>query len=135
MNGDAGEVIIQDEGDIVLARRTVRELAGRCGFSPTDSTRVVTAASELARNIFQYAGKGSMQWSMLDAGGRCGLELRFVDGGPGIADVEQALQEGFSTGAGLGKGLPGAKRLMDDMEIKSAPGQGTTVTVKKWKKS
>jgi serine/threonine-protein kinase RsbT len=129
-----GEVSIQTEGDIVAARRTVRELATQLGFGATDITRIVTAASELARNVFQYAGKGTMQWKSIQGNGRSGLELRFVDQGPGIADINLALQEGYTTGEGLGLGLPGAKRLMDEMEVQSSPGQGTEVTVKKWRK-
>ena len=129
-----GEVTIETEGDIVVARRSVRDTATQAGFTPTDVTRIVTAASELARNIFHYAGKGRMQWRSIDEPGRRGLELRFVDQGPGIADIDQAMQEGFSTGAGLGMGLPGAKRLMDQMDIQSKPGQGTMITVTKWRK-
>ncbi len=129
-----GEVCIESEGDIVLARRRVRELAIATGFSSTDVTRVVTAASELARNVFQYAGKGAMRWRTIENNGRSGLELQFADQGPGIADVKIAFQDGYSTGEGLGMGLPGTRRLMDEMEIQSPPGQGTTVTIKKWRK-
>jgi serine/threonine-protein kinase RsbT len=130
-----GEVTIETEADIVLTRRRVRELATATGFGPTDVTRVVTAASELARNVFQYAGKGSMRWRTIETNGRQGLELQFVDQGPGIPDVNIALQNGYSTGQGLGMGLPGTRRLMDEMEVQSQPGQGTTVTIKKWRKS
>jgi serine/threonine-protein kinase RsbT len=132
---EEGAVGIETEGDIVVARRAVRDAAAKAGFSPTDITRIVTAASELARNIFQYAGKGAMHWRFIEDGGRLGLELQFVDQGPGIANVEKALEQGYTTGDGLGMGLPGAKRLMDEMEIQSKPGQGTTITVKKWRKS
>lgn len=128
-----GEVPIKTEGDIVSARRTVRDAAGQLGFSVTDVTRIVTAASELARNIFKYAGEGVMRWRQVEAKGRAGLELEFADRGPGIADVELALQEGYSTGAGLGLGLPGAKRLADELLIQSAVGQGTTITLRKWR--
>jgi len=130
-----GEVSIETEGDIVLARRAVREAATRAGFGVTDVTRIVTAASELARNTFQYAGKGIMHWRLVENSERHGLELRFVDKGPGIPDVNLAFQQGYSTGEGLGMGLPGTKRLMDEMEIQSDPGQGTTITVKKWRKT
>jgi len=130
-----GEVSIETEGDIVLARRRVRELAIATGFSSTDVTRVVTAASELARNIFQYAGKGAMRWRTIENNGRSGLELQFADQGPGIPDLNIAFQDGYSTGQGLGMGLPGTRRLMDEMEIQSQPGQGTTITIKKWRKS
>lgn len=93
---------------------------------------IVTAASELARNVFLYAGAGMLRWRALNADGNSGIELVFADSGPGIADVEQALVPGYSTGRGLGMGLPGAKRLMDEMELQTALGQGTTVTVRKW---
>jgi serine/threonine-protein kinase RsbT len=130
-----GAVGIESEGDIVVARRAVREAATKAGFGLTDITRIVTAASELARNIFQYAGKGAMHWRYIEGNGRLGLELQFVDQGPGIADVEMAMEQGYSTGDGLGMGLPGAKRLMDEMEIQSKAGQGTSITIKKWRKS
>jgi len=129
-----GEIPIATEGDILLARRAVRELAAGIGFSATDVTRIVTAASELARNTFLYGGKGAMHWSRCEVNGREGVELKFVDRGPGIADIKLALQEGYSTGKGLGMGLPGAKRLMDEMDIQSQPGEGTTIVVKKWRK-
>lgn len=128
----AGEVLIETESDIVVARQAVRAAATHAGFSTTDVTRIVTAASELARNIFQYAGKGALRWRPLEDQGRRGLELCFVDDGPGIADIALALQEGYSSGRGLGLGLPGARRLMDDLQIDSQPGRGTTITVKKW---
>lgn len=133
--GEEGQVAIETETDIVAARREIREVAMEAGFGVTDVTRIVTAASELARNIFKYAGKGSMRWRNIEDNGRSGLELSFVDSGPGIADVDRALQEGYSTGDGLGMGLPGARRLMDDFEIQSSVGKGTTVTVKKWRRN
>ncbi|EDY17607.1 putative anti-sigma regulatory factor, serine/threonine protein kinase [Chthoniobacter flavus Ellin428] len=128
-----GEIAIKSESDIVAARRTVRDAAMQVGFGMTDVTRIVTAASELARNVFKYAGEGAMTWRQLEEPGRMGIELRFIDHGPGIADVQLALQEGYSTGAGLGLGLPGAKRLMDELDIQTASGQGTTITLKKWR--
>lgn len=127
-----GEVRICSEGDIVVTRRTVRTVAAQLGFGTTDVTRIVTAASELARNAFLYAGSGVVRWQALDAGGRVGIELTFEDTGPGITDIEQAMQEGFTTGGGLGMGLPGAKRLMDEFEVASEVGKGTRVTAKKW---
>lgn len=127
-----GEVPIQDESHIVTVRTTVREAASRMGFGVTDITRIVTAASELARNVFRYAGVGVMRWRALDDGGANGIELVFVDHGPGIADIELALREGFSSARGMGMGLPGSRRLMDDFDIQSTVGQGTTVTVRKW---
>src|SRR5437016_9679055 len=108
-----GEIKIKTEGDIVAARRTVRDAAIQAGFPLTDVTRIVTAASELARNVFKYAGQGVMRWRQLESDPRRGLELQFVDDGPGIADVNLAMQEGYSTSKGLGLGLPGVKRLMD----------------------
>jgi serine/threonine-protein kinase RsbT len=119
----------------VSARRAVREAATQLGFGVTDVTRIVTAASELARNVFKYAGQGVMRWRPLEEGRQRGIELRFEDHGPGIEDVGRALEEGYSTGGGLGMGLPGARRLMDEMEIHSAVGQGTTVTLRKWRRS
>lgn len=130
-----GEIPIKTESDIVVARRTVREAAAQVGFGVTDVTRIVTAASELARNVFKYAGSGVMRWRYVESNSRPGLELQFTDHGPGIPDVNLAMQEGYSTGEGLGMGLPGAKRLMDELEIQSAVGQGTTVTLTKWRKN
>jgi len=136
-----GELTIKTESDIVAARRTIREAAVQLGFTLTDVTRIVTAASELARNVFKYAGEGVMRWRALDitpdvpgpARRAPGLELQFVDKGPGIADIHLAMQEGYSSSKGLGLGLPGVKRLMDEMDIQSTLGQGTTVTLKKWR--
>jgi serine/threonine-protein kinase RsbT len=134
-NTFSGELYIKGETDIVFARRAIRDAANQLGFGQTDVTRIVTAASELARNIFKYAGEGVMRWRRIENGSSFGVELQFVDGGPGIQDIDLALQDGFSTSGGLGMGLPGARRLMDDLEIKSAPGQGTTVTLRKWRRN
>jgi serine/threonine-protein kinase RsbT len=128
----AGSLCIGSEGDIVSARKAVRDAAAALGFGVTDVARVVTAASELTRNIYRYAGQGVMHWQILELGDRTAIELTFEDQGPGIADVDQALVPGYSSSRGLGMGLPGAKRLMDEMEIRSEPGQGTVVTVRKW---
>src|SRR5690348_5279344 len=98
------EVSIQNEGDIVLARRVVREGAAQAGFGVTDVTRIVTAASELARNIVNYAGEGVMRWGLIENNGRVGIEIQFEDKGPGIPDVGLALKEGYTTGDGLGMG-------------------------------
>lgn len=133
-DGAQEEVRIQSESDIVAVRKAVRDAATRLGFRITDVTRIVTAASELTRNILRCAGSGITRWRTLDTGGSVGIELTFEDKGPGIADVEQAMQEGYSTGGGLGMGLPGTKRLMDEMEIQSEVGKGTTVTVRKWRR-
>ncbi|MGE5544369.1 MAG: anti-sigma regulatory factor [Bacillota bacterium] len=129
-----GNIVITDESDIILARKTIREISGRLGFSLTDVTRIVTATSELARNICLYAGSGVMSWRYLERGNEVGIEMTFEDHGPGIADPELAMQEGYSTGSGLGLGLPGSRRLMDELEIRSRVGEGTTVIVKKWRR-
>jgi len=125
-------VAIKSEDDIVVARKAVRDAAESLGFGITDVTRIVTAASELARNVFIYAGSGVMQWRELDSGGSVGIELKFEDNGPGIANIKQAMKAGYSTSGGLGLGLCGTKRLIDEMEINSQVGKGTTVIVRKW---
>ncbi len=130
-----GELRIDSETDIVLARKAVRHAATALGFGITDVTRIVTAASELARNIHQYAGAGVLRWRSLRAGSSAGLELVFEDQGPGIPDIARALEKGYTTGRGMGLGLPGAKRLMDEMAIRSEVGKGTVVEVRKWLKS
>ncbi len=107
-------------------------MAKELGFSPTDLTVIATALSELARNIVEYARSGEIILSRVKYGGRCGLVIIARDHGPGIADIERAMQDGYSTGKGLGLGLPGTKRLMDEFEITSSVGQGTTVRVTKW---
>jgi serine/threonine-protein kinase RsbT len=131
---DQGEVEIKTEPDIAIARRAVRDVATEIGFGVTETARIVTAASELGRNVHKYAGNGVMRWRALNNGDAKGLELCFEDHGPGIPDVNEALREGHSTGGGLGMGLPGARRLMDEMEIRSSVGEGTTVTVRKWRR-
>jgi serine/threonine-protein kinase RsbT len=129
-----GELRITSEGDIVAARKRIRDTATALGFSLIDVTRIVTAASELTRNIYQYAGSGVMRWRVLTQGAAVGLEVVFEDQGPGIADVTQAMESGFTTGRGMGLGLPGAKRLMDEMRIQSVVGRGTVVEVRKWRR-
>jgi len=129
-----GEVRITTEADIAVARRAVRDAAAEIGFGVTEIARIVTAASELGRNVHKYASSGVMRWSAVKNGSTEGLELCFEDHGPGIADVNEALREGFTTAGGLGMGLPGAKRLMDEMQIQSALGKGTTITVRKWRR-
>lgn len=126
------DVVIETENDIVVARQAVRQAATEIGFGLTDTTRIVTAASELARNVFKYAGTGLMSIRILRDGERVGVALTFVDQGPGISDLEQAMTEGFSTTGGFGMGLPGARRLMDGMDIESETGKGTTIRVEKW---
>ena len=129
------EVRVETENDIVVARQAVREAANELGFGLTDITRIVTASSELARNIFKYAGRGIMLVHSVESDGRTGIQLTFIDHGPGIPDLEQAMSEGYSTSGGFGMGLPGAKRLMDEMELTSALGAGTTAVLRKWRVS
>lgn len=130
---DTGSAVIEIESDIVTVRKLVRAISAQVGFVGTDITRVVTAAAELTRNIYKYAGSGVMRWKIIRTSAHHGLELVFDDQGPGIPDVEAALTPGYTTGNGLGMGLPGTKRLMDEMEIWSELGKGTRVTVRKWK--
>jgi serine/threonine-protein kinase RsbT len=125
-------VPVASEPDIVAVRRRVREVATGLGFSLVDQTKVVTAASELARNTLIYGGGGSMEIVVLN-GPRTGLRLTFADRGPGIPDIHLALRDGFTTGQGLGLGLGGAKRLVNEFEITSRVGEGTKVSVIRWK--
>jgi serine/threonine-protein kinase RsbT len=121
------------EKDVVLARQVVRTLALELKFSLVDQTKMVTAASELARNTVIYGGGGEMRWEIVNDGMRNGLRLIFKDDGPGIADLKQALTDGWTSGGGLGMGLSGSKRLVNDFDIDSAPGKGTRVTITRWK--
>ncbi len=127
-------VKIEAESDIVSVRKLARIAAQEMGFSVTDVTRVVTAASELARNIYKFASNGIMSLAKEDPSGKKGVILVFEDNGPGILDVDQAMQPNYTTGDGLGLGLPGTKRLMDEMDIKTEPGKGTKITIIKWLK-
>lgn len=131
MEHDA-KVPVDSEADIVLARQRARQLAGQLGFSVTDLALIATAVSELARNIVLYAGRGEVSVRTLDHGGRRGILVEAHDDGPGIPDIPKALQGGYSTSGGLGLGLPGVRRLMDEFDIVSEVGKGTTVTVRKW---
>jgi serine/threonine-protein kinase RsbT len=124
---------LASDEDVVRLRQMVREQMIAAGFSLIDQTKMVTASSELARNTLRYGGGGEAQLSYVSNGLRRGLCVRFSDQGPGIPDIEQALKDGFTTGGGMGLGLSGAKRLSDEFEIESTPGQGTTVTIRKWK--
>jgi len=124
---------IQSGSDLVLVRQAVRQLAIKLGFRLVDQTKIVTAASELARNTLEYGGGGTVKLEALDEGGRCGLRLTFEDQGPGIPDLNLALKDGFSTGNGMGMGLSGTKRLMNEFNIVSRVGEGTCVTITKWK--
>lgn len=123
---------VRDPDDIVAARQAGHQLARDLGFSLTDVTMIATAISEVARNITSYAGSGAIRVVVEDREGRKALVVRAEDDGPGIADVERALEDGFSTGPGLGLGLPGARRLMDRLIVKSALGRGTVVEMWKW---
>lgn len=125
-------VDINNSDDIVAARRAGHELALDLGFSLTDVTMVATAISEVARNITSYAGRGTLHLWVADRDGRKALVVRAEDDGPGIADVERALEDGYSTGRGLGLGLPGARRLMDRLVIDSTLGHGTVIEMWKW---
>ena len=126
-------IALEGEHDIAVARGEVRAVAASLGFRLIDQTRLATVASELARNVVKYARRGRMiAQPTADARGRQGLRLIFEDTGPGIPDIAAAMRDGFSTGRGLGKGLPGSKRLVDEFEIESEVGRGTRVTVVRW---
>jgi serine/threonine-protein kinase RsbT len=131
-NDNIEELNINKESDIVNVRKIVRDIVTKMGFSITDITRIITATSELTRNIYIHAGTGIMKWHRINSNNNVGIELIFEDYGPGIPDINQAMELGYSTMGGLGMGLPGTKRLMDEMEIQSEMGKGTTVTVRKW---
>lgn len=124
---------IRSETDIVSCRHLARTWAMELKFSLIDQTKIVTAASELARNTLIHGKGGVMRIELLSDGIRAGLRLHFEDEGPGIADVEQALKDGFTTGSGLGLGLGGAKRLVNEMSISSSPGKGTRVVITRWR--
>ncbi len=124
---------IQASADVVIVRQAVRQSAVEIGFSLVEQTKMVTAASELARNTLDYGGGGTVELEVLLDGGRRGLKLTFADRGPGIPDVELALKDGFTTGGGLGMGLGGTKRLVNEFSIETAVGEGTRVTIIRWK--
>jgi serine/threonine-protein kinase RsbT len=123
---------INNEFDIVLARQKGREVSKELQFGGVDQARITTAISELARNIYLYAGSGQITISILEDNGRRGIHITASDNGPGINDIRMVLQDGFSTSGGLGAGLPGVKRLMDTFDIDSVPGAGTTIKISKW---
>jgi serine/threonine-protein kinase RsbT len=129
---DEVRVGIASDDDVVAARQAGRRLAETLGIPRTDLTLVATAISEVARNITTYAGTGEIVVRAVEQNGRRGIEIVAHDEGPGIADIERALQDGFTTGGGLGLGLPGARRLMDEFFVTSRAGLGTTVTMMKW---
>jgi len=124
---------LQTEADIVRVRQVVRQWAIQQGFSLVEQTKMITATSELARNTVVYGGGGTVQLEALDNGNRRGLRVIFVDHGPGIPDIAQAMTDGYTTGEGLGLGLGGAKRLVNEFEIVSSPEAGTRVCITKWK--
>jgi serine/threonine-protein kinase RsbT len=126
-------VEIAENEDVVIVRQRAREQAHRAGFSLLETTKLVTAASELARNTLEHGGGGHAEIEICTDGTRRGVRMRFVDDGPGIADVEQALRDGFTTGKGLGLGLGGSRRLVNEFEIETRPGHGTKITVVRWK--
>ncbi|MCP1156452.1 MULTISPECIES: anti-sigma regulatory factor [Bacillus] len=125
-------VKIINEWDIVAARQLGRNVAKELGFGTVDQARITTAISELARNIYLYAGQGQICIEKIYDGGKAGLQIVAVDSGPGISDMRQVMEDGFSTSGGLGAGLPGVKRLMDEFYINSSPGDGTDIRATKW---
>lgn len=120
------------EQDVVMARQLARKLAQECGMRLIDLTKMVTAVSELARNTMVYGGGGDMDWQIIDEGVRSGLRITFRDEGPGIPDLKLAMTDGWTSGSGLGLGLSGAKRLVDEFELDTAPGAGTRITITRW---
>ena len=124
---------LTNEYDIVIARQVVRKLTQELAFSLVDQTKLITAASELARNAVKHGGGGHLRWEIVLNGGKTGVRISFHDQGPGIPNIGLALTDGWTTGNGLGMGLSGAKRLVNEFEIESQPGVGTRVTVTRWK--
>ena len=120
------------EQDVVLARQTARKLAQECGMRLIDLTKMVTAVSELARNTMVYGGGGDMDWQIIEDGMRTGLRITFRDEGPGIPDLKLAMTDGWTSGSGMGLGLTGAKRLVNEFELDTAPGAGTRITITRW---
>jgi serine/threonine-protein kinase RsbT len=131
MGVETKRIAVRSDVDIVEARVITRAMANRVGFSSTDQVLIATAVSEIARNIVEYALSGEILISSMDSGRR-GVEIVAKDEGPGIVDVARALEEGFTTSRGLGMGLPGARRLMDEFDVTSKVGQGTVVRMRKW---
>ena len=129
---DDVRVAIRTDADVVTARQEARTMGAGLGFSSTDLTLLATAISEVARNITTYAGEGEVSLRVVRENGREGIEVVASDSGPGIADVELAMQDGYTTGNGLGLGLPGTRRLVDDFELDTTPGAGTRIRLVKW---
>ncbi|MCC6071127.1 ATP-binding protein [Massilia sp. GCM10020059] len=132
VTGDVVAQLTSDE-DVVRVRKLVRDQLVALGFSLIDQTKMVTAASELARNTLRYGGGGHAELNVVNNHGRRGLSISFVDEGPGIEDIAKALTDGYTTGGGMGLGLSGARRLADEFNLESSPGNGTRVTITKWK--
>ena len=128
----SGRLPLRSEHDIVVARQHVRRLAQELKLSLVDQTKIVTAASELARNALVYGGGGDMDWEVVEKGLKRGIRLGFVDNGPGIPDLDLALTDGWTSGGGLGLGLSGTRRLVNEFELASAPGRGTQVVITRW---
>ena len=128
-----GTLPLESEQHIVASRQAVRSLCQLLKFSLVEQTKMITAASELSRNTLIHGGGGRMRWEVLEAAGKTGLTLHFEDEGPGIPDLKLAMSDGWTSGGGMGLGLPGSKRLVSDFAIDSAPGQGTRVSITKWK--
>ncbi len=131
---ETAQVKVAAEAHVYVAAQQVKTLARQMGFNEADQTRLETVTSELARNIILYAGEGAIQIQAITQGRRRGLEIQALDHGPGIADIEQAMKDGYTTSGGLGSGLGGARRMMDEFHIESVPGSGTKVTATKWLK-
>ena len=128
-----GAMVLSSEQDIVMSRQTVRKLTQQISFSLVDQTKMITAASELSRNTVVYGGGGEMRWQIVSNGTKTGLRLAFEDKGPGIPDLTLALTDGWTSGKGLGVGLSGSKRLVNEFDIRTAVGEGTCVTITRWK--
>jgi serine/threonine-protein kinase RsbT len=128
-----GEMPVRSEQDIVASRQKVRAICQQLKFSLVDQTKMITAASELSRNTLVHGGGGEMRWEVVDQGIKRGLRLTFQDQGPGIPDMNLALTDGWTSGGGMGLGLPGSKRLVHEFDVQSTPGQGTTVSITRWK--
>ena len=134
MSVEASETMpVQTADDVVRVRQAVRAKAVAAGFSLVDQTKIVTAASEIARNTVDYGGGGTLKFEILREGARRGLRLTFTDQGPGIPDVALAMSDGYTSGGGLGLGLSGAKRLSNEFDVKSTPGKGTVVMLARWR--
>ncbi|PVZ15929.1 MULTISPECIES: anti-sigma regulatory factor [unclassified Pseudomonas] len=133
MSGErSGTLPVRIEQDVVLARQLARKLASECGMRLVDLTKLVTAVSELARNTVVYGGGGDMDWQVLEESDRTGVRLVFRDEGPGIPDIKLAMTDGWTSGKGMGLGLTGARRLVDDFELDTTPGHGTRVSITRW---